>query len=361
MADNNTLSARGKMRNTAPKPPGAKEPKRGEFFCCACGKKYTRQQAYFPMSRSILYKGNNGYLPICKECFEGLYLHYCEVLQDEVAAVERVCQKFDIYFNMSMVESAMADSTGTAVIMTYISRIALPQFKNKTYDTTLDEDEYAAAVAERERKPTDEEILEQRMIEQGRREWGIDLKLDEYAFLDNEFADWNARCAIEGKSRESLVRGLCVTELQQNKALSAGDIDTYNKLSITFQKQLAAADLTPKQIEDAERATEKPMGVMIKMFENDDPIPKPDPEWEDVDGIMKYILVYFIGHLCKMLGLKNKYSALYEEEMEKYTVYVPDEVKDGDSEDIFDYLLENGFGVSESSSEDGGDEDGKEE
>lgn len=361
MAANKTLSSRDKMRNSAPKPPGSNEPKRGAYYCCSCGKKFTRQQAYFPVSRSSIYKGNNGYLPICKECFEELYIHYYEVLKDEVAAIERVCQKFDIYFNMPMVESAMSDSTDRAVIMTYISRMGLPQFKNKTYDTTLDEDEYAAAVAERNREPTDEERLIERIKERGRLEWGMDLEANEYTFLDKEFADWNAGYAIEGKTRESLVRDLCVLKLQENKALDNNDMDTYNKLSITFQKTLAAAELTPKQIEDAERASEKPMGVMIKMFENEDPIPEPNPEWEDVDGIMKYILVYFIGHLCKMLGLKNKYSNLYDEEMEKYTVYVPDDVKDGDSDDIFDYLLENGFGIGDSHPEDGDDSDGEEE
>ncbi|MBO4733156.1 MAG: hypothetical protein J5662_01635 [Clostridia bacterium] len=346
----NKLPTNSRMKNTAPKPVGYKEPKRGEFYCCSCGKKYPRQQGYFPTGRSAIYKGNNGYLPVCKECFEALYLHYYDVLKNEVDAVERVCQKFDIYFSMPLVESALADSTDKAVIMTYISRISLPQFKNKTYDTTIDEDEYEAAVRERERsqEPTEEDLLERRLKETGMREWGLDLTVEEYAFLDKEFADWNARCNIEGKTRESLVRDLCVQGLQKKKALDNNDADTYNKLSITYQKTLQAAELTPKQIEDAEKATEKPMGVMIKMFESEDPIPKPDPEWEDVDGIMKYILVYFIGHLCKMLGLKNKYSNLYEEEMEKYAVSVPEDVRDGDSEDIFDYLLENGFGVASS-------------
>lgn len=153
MADNKTLNSKTRMRNSAPKPPGSNEQKRGAYYCCKCGKKFLKQQTYFPVSRSPLFKGNNGYLPICKECFEELYDHYCDVLKDEVAAIERVCQKFDIYFSMPMVESSLADSTDRAVIMTYISRMGLPQFKNKSYDTTIDEDEYAAAIAERNREP----------------------------------------------------------------------------------------------------------------------------------------------------------------------------------------------------------------
>ena len=44
------------------------------------------------------------------------------------------------------------------------------------------------------------------------------------------------------------------------------------------------------------------------MFENEDPIPEVNPEWKDVDGIVKLFNIYFLGHLSKMLGIKNRYS-----------------------------------------------------
>ena len=53
------------------------------------------------------------------------------------------------------------------------------------------------------------------------------------------------------------------------------------------------------------------------------------------------ITIYFIGHLMKMLGLKNRYSNLYEEEMDKYRPKMPEDEQNADAEDVFDYVMNN--------------------
>lgn len=87
---------------------------------------------------------------------------------------------------------------------------------------------------------------------------------------------------------------------------------------------------------------EKPLGLMIEMFENENPIPEPLPEWRDVDGIVKLFNIYFLGHLCKMLDIKNRYSKAYEDAMQKYRVNI-EETHDSPDEDVFEYLSETGF------------------
>lgn len=72
------------------------------------------------------------------------------------------------------------------------------------------------------------------------------------------------------------------------------------------------------------------------------PIPEPDPELQDVDGIKKYITVWFFGHLCKMLGLNNSYSRLYTDEIEKLRVDRPEDEFDDDE------LLYEAFSESDS-------------
>lgn len=121
-----------------------------------------------------------------------------------------------------------------------------------------------------------------------------------------------------------------------------GEIELYNRLQKTYQDTLSSANLKPIQTENADKAMEKPLGMMIEMFENEDPIPEPLPEWEDVDGIQKLFNIYFLGHLCKMLGIKNRYSQSYEDEMQKYRVNI-EEIQDLSDEDVFEYLSENGF------------------
>ena len=78
------------------------------------------------------------------------------------------------------------------------------------------------------------------------------------------------------------------------------------------------------------------------MFENEEPIPEPLPEWKDVDKIVRLFTIYFLGHLCKMLNIRNRYSEMYEQEMQKYRVSL-EEIEDLSDEDIFEYLSENGF------------------
>lgn len=322
-----------------------------EFWCVRCAKYFTKQQNNFPTSKSEIYLANNGYLPVCKSCLSELYLYYCEKTKDELEACRRVCMKFDIYYSRELMANVLATTNKDVAMTTYIGRIAASGRRTKSYDDTIEEE-----IIERKNKGllSDEELEDKnaKIIEKGRKDWGLDLTADDFIFLDKEYEDWDNRCGIDGKTRESLVREMCVIKLMQNKALVANDLDTYNKFSTQFQKTLTTAELTPKQVSEAEKATEKPLGVMIEMFENERPIPEPNPEWRDVDGIMKLIMVFFIGHLCAMLGLKNKYAKMYKEEMDRLSVSVPEEIQDGDSEDIFDYLLENGFASASSQDND---------
>ena len=190
--------------------------------------------------------------------------------------------------------------------------------------------------------------------------WGVEMSEDDYKFLNAQYSEWDAKCVIDSRSREVLVRDLCMLRLQQNKAMASDNLDLYQKLTDVFQKTLDRASLSPKQ-EDAQiKSTEKPLGVLIQQFENERPVPEPDPEWGDVDGIMKIILVFFIGHLCKMLGIKNRYAQMYEDEMDKYRPHNVDG-EDLDSEDIFDQLLESGFSANGVTLTGGDVEDGEEE
>lgn len=249
--------------------------------------------------------------------------------------------KYDIYFDQSLANASRKITKDRSRIHTYVSRANLMQYKDKTYDTTI-ENEQSNAITSIEDLENAQDETGIKIKANSVKNWGFGFSPEDYDFLNNQLSDWKARCVVDGKSREGLVKDLCVLELQKNKALLDGKIDVYQKLIDTCQRTLDRANLTPKQEDANDKNAEKPIGVMIDMFENEMPIPEPYEEWKDVDGIMKLIQVYFIGHLCKMLGLKNKYSHMYEEEMDKYRVTVP-ELENSDSEDIYEYLLDNGF------------------
>ncbi len=338
-----------------PNKPDVIKPQSATFKCCACGEEYRTQKGNFPFSQSPFFYGNNRFLPICSRCIDKFTDQYTKILGNQDDAIRRMCLHWDIYLTESLLESSRKTGTDQSRIKSLIRQCNMSQYAGKTYDS------YMAELKEREKGDVitsveDFDRLKEENVKISKsslKTWGFGFTPDEMDFLNNEFADWKARTIIEGKNRESLVKELCIIKLQQNKALLDGKIDLYSKLTDTFQKTLDRANLTPK-LEDAnEKAGEKPIGVMIDMFENEEPIPEPLDCWKDIDGIMKMITVYFIGHLCKMLGLKNRYAKIYEDEMDRFRVEIP-ELEHADSDDVYDYLLENGFGANDS--EAGGDE-----
>lgn len=334
-------------RKTSPSRIRKVEDDKKEYICTCCGKVYLDQKRNFPASQSPLNAGNGYRLQVCRNCVDALFKHYTEVLGSEEAAIRRLCMKFDIYYNEELVSMSRKISLDRSRIMTYVSRANLIAYKGKTFDTTLDEEarktidslddlnEHNDSVDEESDTPfyviTQEDISN----------WGYGHEADEYQWLNDKYDEIKSTSVIDTITREELVRDYCTQKLSANKAMAIGKVDLYNKLLEGAQKTLDRANLTPKLEDASDKAGEKPIGVMIQLFEKERPIPKPRPEWTDVDGIVHLLTVYFIGHLLKMLGIKNRYSQMYEEEMAKYRAEIPDFNDETDDEDIFEYLSKN--------------------
>ena len=111
-----------------------------------------------------------------------------------------------------------------------------------------------------------------------------------------------------------------------------------DKLVKSLNEAMAASNLQPRQNVSNSSSDTLTFGQLIEKWEAEESI-EPDPEFEDVDGIKKYINVFFKGHLAKMMGLKNAYSQEYDEYMEQYTVTKPTYDEDEESSDIYDTLF----------------------
>ena len=109
------------------------------------------------------------------------------------------------------------------------------------------------------------------------------------------------------------------------------------KLYSQYNATLDSAALKPKQNVESTLVEQNTFGTLIKKWENEEPIPEPTEEWKDVDNIVHYISVWFLGHLCKMIGIKNHWSVMYEEEIAKYTVNRPEysEEENVNFDDVF--------------------------
>lgn len=312
-------------RSTKPKQATQREDDNRTYYCCRCNHQYKHQQRNFPASQSPLYRGNNGYLPICNTCIDEIFEHYKTVLENETEALKRVCLKFDIYWNPEIYQMTSKANTSASRVRSYTSKTNLYKYVGKTFDDTLDEEraERSSVIVDQVRDISDTEIdVSPESVEF----WGAGFEMNYYPELDRKYKNWTEDIPkpIE-KAVEALYKQICILEITINRDSTLGkNIDKNVNMLNTLLGSLNAKPSQKKADEamDAE-FDKKPFGVGIRMYENSRPIPEPSPELRDVDGIIRYISIWFYGHACKMLKIKNVYSKMYEEELEKLRVENP--------------------------------------
>ena len=126
----------------------------------------------------------------------------------------------------------------------------------------------------------------------------------------------------------------------------------FNYFENALNTLLGSANLKPAQKKsDADTENElanTPLGVWLWKYENKRPLPEIDEQLKDVNGIKKYVFTW-MGHLCKMLNIKNTFTRLYEEEIERLRVEKP-EYEDEDEETLLiDSYSEGGSGDDDDS------------
>ena len=332
-----------------------------EYVCSMCGSPYKARSArYFPRAYgSPLWVGYGGYIPVCKSCLENLYEQYYTRLKNENASLRRICMKFDYYYSPIIAEKAkqerekesVTSDVGKSLIFYFLDILGRQEYQSKNYDNTISEE---SIVRQTLTEPGDMDVASQFLEDTDAEDdrdltqdlfyfWGAGFEPDEYLTLQEEYEDWMTRYIVDSKAREQLIKEACKTKILMNRALKEGNTEQYSKLSDLWKKNMDAAELSPRAERVAAKETEIPLGVMVQRFEKVRPIGEPDPEWKDVDGIMKLILVYFIGHLSAMWGVKNRYAKMYHEEMDKYRAKEPELSDVEDDEDVFEHVFGEGI------------------
>lgn len=318
--------------------------------CFKCGKSYPKRKGNFPVSYGEMHKGT-GFLPVCTDCVVNLYSTYLSQCNDVKMAVRQVCRKLDIYWDERILDSVLKKAAPSSIITQYINRTTNNVYAGKSYDDTLlaegtfwafgpapvKEEEVSvpvdiAGIAD------DDDGFE--VTEEMKLFWGNGLSAEMYRDLEQRYAYWTSAFPSDEKldiGTEALIRQICNLEIDINVGRAAG-LDVSKSIS-TLNTLLGSANLKPVQREKSgENLDEIPFGVGIGWCEEYKPISEPDEEFKDVDGIRKYISVWFYGHLAKMLGKKNLYSKLYEDEIAKLRVERPQYVDEDDEEFVNDIL-----------------------
>ena len=278
------------------------------------------------------------------------YLSQCNSAKD---AVRQMCRKLDLYWNERVFEVVERKSTTHTMMTSYISKINTITYSGKSYDDTLSEEgtlwnwnnntQLEQPVIEEEEDiyeniPSKTEEIPKDVIAF----WGTGYTAEMYTDLEQRRSYWMSRFPQDYEldiGTEAIIRQICSLELDINRDRAAGR--AVDKSVNALNTLLGSASLKPtqKKADEADASIDKtPLGVWAQRLEQKRPIKEVDPELQDVDGIVRYISIWYLGHLCKMLGIKNTYCKLYEEEIAKMRIEHP-EYEDEDDEtfinDIF--------------------------
>ena len=301
------------------------------YYCTSCGKGFRKLKGNFRASQSPFFKGW-GFIPVCIKCLEYYEKEYTERLGSSDEAIKRLALHLDLYFNDSLLSSSLKVNIDHSRIAGYIANANLAQYKDKTYDTYLEE------LSKQEHRIESFEDLQEVVEDISHKSltfWGMGFSPSDYIYLNEKYDDWTSRHECKTKAQESIFQKICLMELQITKAIQYGD--KVDGLIKSFNDLLGSANIKPVQNKDNSLADQNTFGTLIQKWENEKPVPEPEPEWADVDGTRKYICVWFLGHLCRMLNINNSFSRMYDEEVAKYTVERPQYEEDSEMsyDDIF--------------------------
>lgn len=307
------------------------------YRCLKCGKQTLDDDKEFMTSFSKFHIGNRCKLPLCKECLDSSYEEIFAETNSEEDTVRRLCMILDVYYCQELVDAMKKASKPLKRMTYYITKSYTARFANKTYSDTIDE-EKRKAEEEEKRIVTYEDMYSTQEVDPDTVSfWGSGFKPEDYEYLDSRYSEWIISYPVQAKAMEAIIQKICLLELQIMRGIQRGD--KVDSLCKAMNDLMNAAGIQPKQSSENTLSDTASFGVLIKRWEDEDPVPEPDEKWKDVDGIIRYISIFFFGHLSKMFGFKNNWSKLYEEEIGKYTVNRP-ELEDVDInqisyEDIF--------------------------
>lgn len=275
-----------------------------------------------------------------------MYDQYTRILGSGAEAMRRVCIKTDAYWDKNIYSKMNNLGNSTSIASDYLKRVSVlatsAPNKPMSYDDTLSRDK----ITEMEERaevdritdissnaiPDDDRVAPDELVDF----WGSGLKPKMYFQLQKRFDDWSKQYEHMDFSDIAILKQICNLECMINEDMAAGR--PIEKHTNALNTLLGSANLKPIQKREEASALESvdktPFGVWIKRIEDTEPIPEASDEFKDVDGIAKYVRVWFFGHLCKMLNIKNSYSEEYEEEIKRLSVERPQLEEDEISGDV---------------------------
>lgn len=224
--------------------------------CMCCGKIYDVRKGNFSKTKSQWYMGNDGYLPWCNECREKMFEFYVKKYNDEDEAIDRLAMMFDTYVNDKLLNASEHSVASALKINTYMGRLNIRQYADKSYDDVIDQKKKDALAA----GDTKGTKVTQRMI----KNWGRGLDDQDYLFLEDHYQNLITRHECKTAAQEILFKRIAKAELNCEKADATGDTKKIKEANDNLQNLMGSAQIKPNQTNDNALAETNTFGTLIQ-------------------------------------------------------------------------------------------------
>ena len=275
--------------------------------CNCCGEEKELNEYY--KSQSNLYKAD-GKLPICKDCVMEIYEENLQVYKDEEKALYKTLFNLDIYFDLRLCKRALIDTYNTDkhILKSYLSNINLVQYKGKTSKDSpampslwdIPEEEFQTY--ELEKIDIKEPILITKDIIT---RWGEGKSNEDYMYLEEMYNTMVKTYDTSNPMSVETYKQIVLNYLDVKKLREAKNPDNKKIGEILKINSMLQADCRIKDVQSSNDEDNMYWSKFIDEIEWTEPIPKPEKEFLDVDGIKKYIKKWFVEPFAKSRKLKE--------------------------------------------------------
>lgn len=282
--------------------------------CSRCGQQLTYAQFY--KSQSRIYQVD-GKLPICKQCVLEVYEENLQYYKDPEKALYKLLFSLDIYFDATLSKRCLYSSYNTDkhIVREYFSSINLSQYKGKTSIDSdpfniwdIPEDEFLEFKLENDIEPKFFKITNEMIVR-----WGSGRSNEDYMYLEDMYNtmiktyDTSNPMSVE-TYKQIVLNYLDVKKIREGKTPDNKKIGEILKINSMLQ-----ADCRIKDVQALNDEDNMYWSQFIEEIEWAEPIPKPEKEFIDVDGIKKYIKKWFVEPFAKSRRLKENSDKSGEE------------------------------------------------
>lgn len=276
--------------------------------CTACGED-KRPAIDFYLSRSKLYKFNNGRMPVCKECLSKLFKELNAKYSDEVKALYHLCMLFDIYFDRDLVEKSSANNNfgdEDNLLKSYMKNVnSLNQYKFKdsmSSDCIILDDNLL------ENKKEEVEINNKTLFEVTDKmevRWGASLPIEDYMFLESKYKEFTDVYECRTPAQRLIFEQIAKCLLRGEKALKKDNDVAFEKMNNMVSKLMTDGNIKPIQEASVAEDDTATWGKWINLIEQERPIGEPCEQFKDVDKISTYITKWFTRQMQRVFDLST--------------------------------------------------------